>query len=577
MQKEYFHKKSFLIYFLILLVFSFLIFVNSFSHVKNVLSDNLHGGNKPLENIVIIKIDDESINKIGRWPWDRNVFSEILLKTKDARVIGIDVSFFEKSINDSSLNKTLRSMNNVVLASEMVDGKLFKPIFETNTGYTNLLSSRDGVLRNVEVGISSENLPFAFEIYKKYSEKENFEKGIYTINFVSKPNSFSSIGAYEALNGNFDFKGKIVLIGATAPDLHDNYFVPTSEGTAMPGVEIHANILQNIFLNNFVKKQNNFSIFFFIFLFSFTGFFFFSKIKIYYLVPLIILIILIYAGLGIFIFNNYNYLVDFFFFPVSLFIFTGSGVALNYLEEKKHSAYLTGAFGKYISKDLLNEIVNRKQELKLGGEKRKVTIFFSDIRGFTSISEKLSPEGLVNLLNEYLTEMTKIILENKGTVDKFIGDAIMALWNAPLTQQEHAKLACKAAIEQIKKLEFLRNSWKEKDFPVVEIGCGINTGDAIIGNMGSEERFDYTAMGDAVNIASRLEGLTKQYGVKIIISKETKDLVGNEFNFRLLDKVKVKGKKNPVEIYELLWSEENKGFAKEYENALSLYFDKKFS
>lgn len=577
MQKKYFSKKSILVYFLILFIFSFFIFVNSFSHIRNVLGDNLQGEKRPLENIVIIKIDDESINKIGRWPWDRSVFSELLPKLKEAKAIGIDVSFFEPSTNDSSLNDTLLSMNNVILASEIVSGNLFYPIFEKNTGYTNLLSSSDGVLREVEVGILQDELPFAFEVYKTYSGRSNFKEGIYSINFASSPNAFYSIGAYEVLKGNFDFKGKIVLIGATAPNLHDNYFVPTSKGIAMPGVEVHANIIQNIFLESFLKKQGTFSIFFLVFLFSFAGFFFFSRIKIYYLIPLLLLIIFIYSLAGIFFFNNNNYLIDFFFFPISLFIFTGAGVALNYLEEKKHSTYLTGAFGKYISKDLLNEILKGKHELKLGGEKRNITVFFSDIRGFTSISEKLSPEELVNLINEYLTEMTKIILKNKGTVDKFIGDAIMALWNAPLLQKEHAKMACNSAIEQVRKLESLKEVWKEKNFPEVNIGCGINTGDAVIGNMGSDERFDYTAMGDAVNIASRLEGLTKQYGVKIIISKETRDLIKEDFECRLLDRVKVKGKKNAVEIYELLWKPYKKNFTKEYEEALSLYFDRKFS
>ena len=173
--------------------------------------------------------------------------------------------------------------------------------------------------------------------------------------------------------------------------------------------------------------------------------------------------------------------------------------------------------------------------------------------------------------------MTKIILEHRGTLDKFIGDAIMALWNAPLNQKEHAKMACRCAIAQIKRLEELKASWKEKNFPAIENGCGINTGDAVIGNMGSEERFDYTAMGDAVNLASRLEGLTKQYGVKIIISKETKEIIGKEFNCRLLDKVKVKGKKIPIEIYELLWKTQEKNFVSQYEHALSLYLNKKFS
>lgn len=577
MQKLNFSKRNLLAYFAILVVFFLLIFFNSFSHFQNALSDGLHGKGKPLENIVIIKIDDRSINEIGRWPWERDIFSSLLLKAKDAKVIGVDVSFFEKSINDSSLENTILSMDNIILASEISEGELFMPIFKGETGYANLLSSEDGILRTVEVGLRPEILPIAFEAYKKYSGKSDFEEGEYLINFVSKPNSFNSISANEVLEGNVNFSGKIVLIGATAPDLHDNYFVPTSGGIAMPGVEVHANILQNLFTNSFLKSQSNFSAFFFVLIFSFAGFFLFSRIKIYYLIPLILLIIFLYIFTGIFLFNNYNYLVDFFFFPIALFVSTGAGIAINYLEERKHSAHLTNAFGKYISKNLLKEIINGSHELKLGGEKRKITVFFSDIRGFTSISEKLSPENLVAFINEYLTEMTRIILKHNGTVDKFIGDAIMALWNAPLVQEAHAKMACECAIEQMKKLQELQVSWKQKNLPKMEIGCGIHTGEAIIGNMGSEERFDYTAMGDAVNLASRIEGLTKQYGVGIIISKDTRDAIGRDFHCRLLDKVKVKGKKIPVEIYELVWEEGKENFTKGYEHALSLYFDKKFS
>jgi len=204
-----------------------------------------------------------------------------------------------------------------------------------------------------------------------------------------------------------------------------------------------------------------------------------------------------------------------------------------------------------------------------------ITIFFSDIRNFTPISEKLKPEELVKLLNEYLTEMGKIILNNKGTVDKFVGDAIMAFWNAPLTLENHVELGCKASIEQVRKIKELQEKWKKEGMPLVEIGCGLHTGPAIIGNMGSEDRFDYTAIGDTINLGSRLEGLTKQYGVSIIVSEEVYNSVKHKFNFRRLDKVKVKGKNIPVRIYELLVDEKDE-FNKQYEKALSSYFKSEF-
>ena len=273
--------------------------------------------------------------------------------------------------------------------------------------------------------------------------------------------------------------------------------------------------------------------------------------------------------------SKINYLVDLFFIPLSLIVFIGVGQAINYLEEKQHRLYLTTAFGKYINKHLLKQIIEHKQELKLGGGKRTISIFFSDIRGFTSLSEKLSPEELVNLINRYLTEMTRIILKYDGTVDKFIGDAIMAFWNAPLLQENHAELDCECAIEQIKALKKLQEELVKEGLPKIEIGCGIHTGEAVIGNMGSDERFDYTAIGDSVNLCSRLEGLTKEYGVNIIISEDTYKIIKNKFNCRKLDVVKVKGKKIPVVIYELC-IDYNKEFCKLYEEALELYFKGNF-
>ncbi|MBU0467414.1 MAG: adenylate/guanylate cyclase domain-containing protein [Nanoarchaeota archaeon] len=571
------NKTSLAVYLSLFLLFFLLIVSNSFSHIRPSISDRFYGEKTPLDNIIIIKIDDSSINKIGRWPWDRNIFSEILLKIKNAKVIGIDVSFFEESKDDSTLINTLKSFNNTVLAAEVNEDGLMQPIFDSDFGYVNLITDSDGITRSVETGLYEKTIPFSFGIYKKYSGKEDFEIKKYIINYASGHGSFNSISAYELLEGaNLDARNKIVLIGATAPDLRDTFFVPTSKGTAMPGVEIHANIIQNLILNNFLKKQGKISTLFLVLIFSFLSFFILSRLKIYYIIPIILLTIIFYSLIGIYLFNNFDYIIDLFFFPLSVLTFTGAGIAVNYIEEEKHSAYLREAFGKYVSKNLLSEIINKSYELKLGGSKKEITIFFSDIRGFTSISEKLNPEELVNLMNDYLTKMTEIILENNGTVDKFIGDAVMAFWNAPFNQEDHAELACKSAVEQINSLKKFNKDKKNQGYPEINIGIGINTGEAITGNMGSEERFDYTAMGDSVNLASRLEGLTKQYGVNIIISESTKKQIKNKFDVRKLDRVKVKGKKIPITIYELITNKKFGKLTEQYEKALELYFDGRF-
>lgn len=499
-------------------------------------------------------------------------------KSSDAKVIGVDVSFFEPSEEDYLLNQTLEGLDNIVLAGELNNNELYKPIFNKTFGYVNLITDGDGIARRVGSHLIPEANHFAFEVFYKYSGTSTRFQGEHLINYASNPGSFNSISTSDFLNQQVDVKDKIVLIGATAPNLHDVYFVPTSEGIAMPGVEIHANIIQNLILDNFLIKQSRLNIILLVILTSLFSFFFLSRIKIYYALPSVLLFLVIYLFISIFLFGNFNYVLDLFFVPLTLFIFLGVGMGINFFEEQKHSGFLKQAFGKYISQDLLNEIVNKKQQLKLGGAKREITIFFSDIRGFTSISEKLSPDDLVGLLNDYLTEMTKIILEYRGTVDKFIGDAVMAFWNAPLLEKQHALLACQSAIKQVEKLKELNKILAKNKFPKLAIGCGLHTGEAIIGNMGSEERFDYTAMGDSVNLSSRLEGLTKQYGVDIIISETTQALVKNKLETRRLDKVKVKGKKKPIVIYELLVgsSKDNLEFSRNYEKALKLYFKKDF-
>ncbi|MBD3304282.1 hypothetical protein GF343_03985 [Candidatus Woesearchaeota archaeon] len=256
--------------------------------------------------------------------------------------------------------------------------------------------------------------------------------------------------------------------------------------------------------------------------------------------------------------------------------------SIHVLNRKKSKIQIVKAFNKYVSPAVLGEILKDPEKIKLGGDRREITVFFSDIRGFTSISEGLTPEQLVHVLNEYLTAMTDIIMKHQGVVDKYIGDAIMAFWGAPLSQPDHAKLACSTSLDMIKELAVLRERWKKEGFPEIRIGIGLNTGNAVIGNMGSYERFDNTAMGDTINLGSRLEGLTKQYGAEIIISEFTQKEIKNSFVTRKLDLVAVKGKKKPIFIYELVCRKEEitkkqKEKIESYEKGLELYLKRKFT
>ncbi|MBU0574772.1 MAG: adenylate/guanylate cyclase domain-containing protein, partial [Proteobacteria bacterium] len=223
-----------------------------------------------------------------------------------------------------------------------------------------------------------------------------------------------------------------------------------------------------------------------------------------------------------------------------------------YVTEEREKKKIRGAFQYYLTASVINEILKDPSKLKLGGDKKQLSVMFSDIRGFTGISEKLTPEELVRLLNEYLTAMTDVVFKYDGLLDKYIGDAIMAVFGAPLDQPDHALRACRTALEMMSELKRLREKWAAEGRPDVNIGVGVNTGDMVVGNMGSEMRFDYTVIGDSVNLASRLEGTNKEYGTNIIISEFTYESIRNELFCRELDAVRVKGKKLPVRIYELL-------------------------
>lgn len=244
--------------------------------------------------------------------------------------------------------------------------------------------------------------------------------------------------------------------------------------------------------------------------------------------------------------------LDFFYaflFGMAVYLIS---IIYNYLSFDKERQEIQKTFSLYLAPEYIDELVNNPEKLALGGEERELTIFFSDIRGFSSISEQLSVKDLVELLNEYLTAMTDIVMETKGVVDKYIGDAVMAFWGAPLRDEEHAKHAVGAGLRMLEVLKELNVGWQKRGWPEMKIGIGINTGEAMVGNMGSKRRFNYTLMGDNVNLASRLEGLTKYYGAKIIVSEKTFESVKGEFCGRLLDRVAVKGKKQPVNIYEVL-------------------------
>ncbi|UPT72553.1 MAG: adenylate/guanylate cyclase domain-containing protein [Elusimicrobiota bacterium] len=267
---------------------------------------------------------------------------------------------------------------------------------------------------------------------------------------------------------------------------------------------------------------------------------------------------------------------------LSLWLGFAAASAWGYAIEGRQKRYIQGAFAFYLSPEIVSRIADRAEALALGGERRDATFYFSDIQGFTSFSEKLPPERLTQLMNRYLGEMTDTILVAGGTLDKYIGDAIMSFWNAPLDCPGHELVACKAALANQKRLADLREEFDRLGYPPVRNRIGLNTGPAIIGNMGSPKRFSYTAIGDAVNLASRLEGANKAYGTYILISETTRTGAGEAIEVRELDYVKVKGKSQPIRVYELLGlkGETDKALlekARLFESGLPLFRGRKFA
>lgn len=641
----------------------------------------LRGSFKTESEVVIVAVDEESIEKIGRWPWSRKTMAELVAAIDKAspKAVGYDIGFFEpenslvskelvkvfhflqkegkidarvkdffekelmENTPDFGLAKTLAQASALQILGyylnfKKTDTKELTPFFTAKyTGvkilqqeskfstpkafklksnlslflkaadkqaYFNVIPDIDGTYRRYPLVIAygdSYLMPLALALFSK--NKSSFlvvgkggilgievgkkfiptdEQGFLFLNYRGKAQSIPHIAAWELFTSKQKLsllRNKYVIVGVTAPGVYDLRVTPF--GVAYPGVEIQATALDNLlkgdsFIRPGFAPLLDLAIIIFLWFTVSVGLYLFSPF-----------ISLIFTGLLAFGFSWFNfmmlksklYLLNLTFPLLTLILTYILLLSYRLLFSDKQKRELRKAFSKYLDAKLVEKIVKEPELLKLGGEKRELTVLFSDIRGFTSLSEKLSPEQLVSLLNEYLTEMTQIILKHNGLLDKYIGDAIMAIFGTPVPYKEHASFACKSALKMLVKLEELNKTWENRLSIKLNIGIGINTGEMVAGNMGSIERFDYTVMGDNVNLASRLEGLNKYYGTNILVSESSYECVKEEFKFRLIDKVRVKGRKKPVKIYELLTEEKFEEFIKiatDYNEFLKDYFNGAF-
>lgn len=549
-----------------------------FRGVEVVLEDVLYPSQPIDESIVIVGIDEDSLAAIGQWPWPRAVFGQFMdaVSSSEPETVAIDVLFAEPSrlgrkddeVFAEALSRASTTVVLPVLGELSLDengwsaAQVVGPLEQFNEhavlGHANLIIDRDGLVRSTPTRVRS-TAGETFESFAYLAAGMTEAAMSKRIAYAGRPGAIERYSFVDVLRGDVVLPTHArVFVGATTPTLHDEQQTPVSAGVAMSGVEIQANIANMALLDLSLREV------------SWTTQIVALAVSV--LVPMLLFVFFSRAQhavlgsllwgfivtVGVVLSFQSGVIVNVVHTTLAWLIGMYAGFTHKYKKVNSEKRYLTEVMSKYVSRDVLKEVLERPEVLRLGGAERNTTIFFSDVRGFTTLSESLTPSGLVEFLNRYLTRMTDLILDRDGVVDKYIGDAIMAFWGAPLENNEHALDAVLTALDMTDALEEFNLQSENKDLPDIDIGIGLNTGDVVVGNMGSSQRFDYTVMGDAVNLAARLEGQTKTYGIHILISENTRKQLTDEMVeehalvIRELDRIQVKGKNEPVVVYQVV-------------------------
>jgi adenylate cyclase len=468
----------------------------------------------------------------------------------------------------------------IVLNIEMLQDSMY------SSGFFNNIQDEGGMIRSVPLVMRYDNALYTslpLEMLRVYSgatkvEVVNDDGGVrsvefgefkvptdrvgrLSINFRGGARHFQYISVKDILSGNFkeeDVANKFILVGTSALGLMDLRSIPFDATIA--GVEVHANAIDNILKGDFLHKPADMVVYDILIIWAMVSFFvlLFSYIRSWLIIPFAV--VALYGLFELFFTLLFTYgvvlnlLFPFIAFALTLIL----SVGLDYITASRQKEEAKRMLGKKVSPAVMEYLLEHSEDDLVASREVEASIFFSDIRGFTTISEKIgSPDKLIHMLNEYMTPMVDNIVNHKGTIDKFIGDAIMAYWNAPVAVANHADKAVQSAIEQIEMLIKINRKITPKYDVQIAIGIGVHTGVVTAGDMGSNGRSDYTIIGDNVNLASRLEGLTKQYGAQILISEATRMLLKDEYTIRPMDLVEVKGKSEAVEIHEVICNNKN--------------------
>jgi adenylate cyclase len=385
--------------------------------------------------------------------------------------------------------------------------------------------------------------------------------GMSLIYYYGPMQTFRHVSISDIMEGNIKpglLQGKIVIVGATAMGIYDLRVTPFSP--VMPGVEKHANVIASILDNKFLRRVSRFTDLGILLVSGFLFSLLVGRFKIKGAFGLATIFILSIFSVGYYLFDKSGLWINITYPTLNTFLILTSITAYNYAIEERYARRIRAMFSSYVTERVVNELIRNPDMARLGGERREVTVLFSDVRGFTAFSEKNTPEDVVAILNEYLGAMTEVIFRWEGTLDKFIGDAIMAFWGAPMKQENHAELAVKCALNMAKRLEELKQKWQSEGKPILDAGIGINTGEVLVGNIGAEgKKMDYTVIGDHVNLGSRVEALTRTYNADILITEFTYNKVTDSIRTgrighmesTALEKVVVKGKEKAIVIYEI--------------------------
>ena len=515
-------------------------------------------------------------------------------KTAEQNTPMVPAVFIEKGMQESGVLKP----KGVVLNIEQLQDSLY------SSGFFNNTPDEEGMIRSVPLVMKYDGVIYpslALEMVRIFTNTAKVEVrgdsagvrnislgklqiptdkfGRLLVNFRGAGHHFEYISATDILSGDFNrskVEGKFVLVGTSAVGIFDLRSIPFD--SAIAGVEIHANAIDNILQQDFLYQPADMLLYNLMIIFAIVLLFtlFFSYVKSWFIIPTAMLSLYGLYELFFWLLFSKGLALNL-LFPLLAYLLTLLlSVGVDYILTSRQKEQAKRMLGKKVSPAVMEYLLKHSQEDLVSSKELEATIFFSDIRSFTSISEKIgSPDRLIHMLNAYMTPMVDIIVSKHGTIDKFIGDAIMAYWNAPLKVKNHADKAVQSAIEQIEMLVDINKKIEPEYAVEIAIGIGIHTGVVTAGDMGSQGRSDYTIIGDNVNLASRLEGLTKQYGAQILISKATHEQLNGEYKIRPIDLVEVKGKSEAVEIFEVITKVKvvQEQELREYEEATRLFRD----